>query len=90
MRFFFLQDYQHWLLAVFLGLVLAIMVYLGFRSFWYSNQRADKRAHESFPYPDGIVGKNFPATPLILFLYVTFVAWAVIYVFYIGILGGPI
>ncbi len=89
MRFFFLQDFQHWLLSVFLGAVLAILVYLGFRSYWYSSQRADEKAQQEVHYPDGIVGKNFPTTPLVLFLYFAFVVWAIIYVVYVGILGGP-
>lgn len=90
MRFFFLQDYQHWLLAVFLGIVLAILVYLAFRSYGYSNERADEKAQQGFNYPDGIVGRNFPTPPFILFLYIGFVVWAIIYVIYIGIMGGPI
>ena len=89
MRFFFLQDYQHWLLSVFLGLVLAVLIYLGLRSYWYSSQRSGGKTERVY-YPDGIVGKHFPTTPLILFLYLGFAAWAIIYVIYIGIIGGPI
>ncbi|HVN23983.1 MAG TPA: hypothetical protein VMT71_08420 [Syntrophorhabdales bacterium] len=88
MRFFFLHDYQDWLLSVFLGIVLAILVYLAFRSYGYASRRAGEKAEEV--YPDGIIGKNFPTTPFILFLYIGFVVWAIIYVIYIGIKGGPI
>jgi hypothetical protein len=90
MRFFFLQDYQHWLLAVFLGIVLAILVYLAFRSYGYSNERADERARQGLDHPDGIVGKNFPTPPFILFLYIGLAVWVIIYVIYVGIMGGPI
>ena len=89
MRFFFLQDYQHWLLAVFLGLVLAILIYLAFRSYGYSRARAGGRAEEEHGYPDGLKGRQFPTPPLIIFLYFGFVVWAILYVIYIGIRGGP-
>ncbi len=88
MRFFFLQDYQHWLLSVLLGVLLAILVYLGFSSYWFATRRADEKAQEAINYPDGIVGKNFPTTPLVLFLYIAFVIWAIIYVIFIGLMGG--
>ncbi len=90
MRFFFLQDYQHWLLAVFLGLVLAILVYLAFRSYGYSRERDDGKAKEKFHYPDGIEGRNFPTPPFMLFLYFGFVIWMIFYVIFIGILHGPL
>ena len=89
MRFFFLQDYQHWLLSVFLGLVLAILIYLAFRGYGYSKAHAGKEAEEEHDYPDGLKGRNLPAPPLIIFLGLAFVVWAVFYVVYIGIKGGP-
>ena len=89
MRFFFLQDYQDWLLSVFLGLVLAILIYLAFRSYGYSKARAGVRTEEERDYPDGLKGRNLPAPPLIIFLGLAFVVWAVFYVIYIGIKGGP-
>ena len=89
MRFFFLEDYQHWLLAVFLGLVLAILIYLAFRSYGYARARAGGRAEEAHVYPDGLKGKNSSTPPFIIFLYFGFVVWAIFYVIYIGIRGGP-
>ncbi len=89
MRFFFLQDYQHWFLSVFLGIVLAILIYLGFRSYSHSSQRAGEKAREAISYPDGILGKDYPTTPFVLFLYIGFVVWAILYVIYVGIMGGP-
>jgi hypothetical protein len=89
MRFFPLQDYQHWLLSVFLGLALAILIYLAFRSYGHSRARAGERANEEFDYPDGLRGKDFPTPPFILFLYCGFVVWAIFYVIFIGIRSGP-
>jgi len=89
MRFFFIQDFQHWLLSLFLGLVLAILVYLGFTAYADSRERAGERGEEEFNYPDGIRGKNFPTPLFIIFLYIGFFIWAVLYVIFIG-LRGPI
>jgi hypothetical protein len=89
MRFFVLQDFRQWLLSVFLGLALVILVYLAFRSYGYSSGRADEKAEQEFTYPDGLRGRNFPTPLFFLFLYLGFVIWAIFYVVYIGIIGGP-
>lgn len=90
MRFFYVLDFQHWLLSVFLGIVLAILVYLGFTAYAYSRERADRRAEQEFHYPDGLRGNNFPTPAFILFLYAGFVVWMICYVIFIGIRGQPI
>ena len=64
MRFFFLHDYHDWLLAVFLGLVLAILIYVAFRSYRYSSQRAGIRPRKVFDYADGLKGETSPCRPL--------------------------
>ena len=87
MRFFFLQDYQHWLMAVFLGMVLTILVYLGFTAYSDSRARADEKAEHEFTYPDGIRGKSFPTPVFILFIYFGFFIWAILYVIFIGMKG---
>jgi hypothetical protein len=89
MRFFFLADYQDWLLSVFLGLVLAVLLYLAFRSYIYSSRRAGESARRPFEYPDGLKGRNFPTPPFMLFLYIGFAVWGICYVIFVGILGGP-
>jgi hypothetical protein len=90
MRFFFLQDYQHWLLSTVLGIVLFILVYLAFKSYWYSKQRAGQNPRQKTRYPDGLESEHFPAPPLLLALYLGLVVWAICYVIFIGILHGPI
>ena len=89
MRFFFLQDYQDWLLSVSLGLVLAILIYLAFRSYGYSKAAAKGKAEEEHDYPDGLKGGNLPAPPFIVFLGLAFVVWAVFYVIYNCVRWGP-
>jgi hypothetical protein len=89
MRFFFLQDYQHWLLSLFLGLVLSILIYLAFTAYTDSRTRAGEKGEEEFTYPDGIRGRNFPIPVFIIFLFLGFVIWAILYVIFIG-MRGPI
>ncbi len=89
MRFFFLQDLQHWLMATILGLILVILIYLGLTAYEDASARSDTRAEEEFHYPDGIEGRNFPVPTFILFLFLGFVIWAIFYVIFVG-LKGPI
>ncbi len=89
MRFFFLQDFQHWLLSVLLGLILAILVYLGFSAYGDASARADEKALGEFHhYPDGIEGRNYPTPTFIVFIYLGFIIWAILYVVYIGLRGA--
>ncbi len=89
MRFFFLQDFQHWLLAFFLGLVLAILVYLGLTAYEDSKTRVGRKGEEEHTYPDGIRARNFPTPVFILFLYIGILIWAILYVVFVG-MAGPI
>ncbi len=88
MRLFFLQDYQHWLLAVGLGLILAILVYMGFSAYEDSSARAGEKTEEE-SYPDGIRGKDFPVPSFIIFIFLGFAIWAIAYWIFVG-LRGPI
>ncbi len=87
MRFFVLQDYQHWLMAVFLGMVLAILVYLGFTAYSDSRARADEKSQQEHIYPDGIKGRSSPTPTFILFIYLGFFIWAILYVIFVGTKG---
>ena len=87
MRFFFLQDYQHWLMAVFLGIVLAILVYLGFTAYSDSGGRVRAKTEREFIYPEGIRGKDLPTPVFILFIYLGFFIWAILYVIFVGMKG---
>ncbi len=88
MRLFFLQDYQHWLLAVGLGLILAVLVYMGFSAYEDSSARAGGKTEEEF-YPDGIRGKDSPVPSFIIFIFLAFAIWAIAYWIFVG-LRGPI
>jgi hypothetical protein len=89
MRLFALLDAQHLILGIFLGLIGAIVIYLGFRSTRFTRPR--KQDEEREPgYPDGLEIENHPFPPLLLFLFFGFAAWFVVYVIFFGLQRGPL
>jgi len=88
MRFFPVFDFQLVVLLTFLGLVVLILLYMAFGSSRHSKrQGADDEEVEE--YPGGITTTRKPLPPILIFVYIAFVVWAVIYVVVIGIKGGP-
>jgi hypothetical protein len=88
MRLFILLDAQHLLLGIFLGLICAILVYLGFRSARFAGPREQREERET-GYPDGIEIENHPPSPLLLFIFFGFVVWLILYVIFFGLKAGP-
>jgi hypothetical protein len=90
MRFFSLLDFQHWVLAVFLGMTGVILVYLAFGG--YARRRTEGLEAVQ---PPGIPGEgeapprdeHNPIPPLLLVTYLGIVATAVGYMVFIGIRG---
>jgi hypothetical protein len=93
MRFFPLLDFQHFVIALFLGLAAALVVYLAFRYMGNRRREQDDGGEEveaSSEYPEGLeVGDN-PMPPVLIFIFLGFVVWFVFYVVIFGILGGPV
>jgi hypothetical protein len=89
MRLFALLDAQHLILGIFLGLVCAILIYLGFQSAGFSKLRKEGEERES-GYPDGLEIENHPVPPLLLFLFLGFVVWFILYVIFFGLERGPL
>ena len=92
MPYFPLVDLQHWMLAIFLGLVAALLIYLALRSFRYSQKRKDEigAGEEEFYESTGVRVKNHPVPPLLLFVILGFLIWFFFYVVIFGVKGGPI
>jgi hypothetical protein len=91
MRFFPLLDFQHWVLAFFLGLTAVILVYLAFSS--YQRRRADGKQTLEEPRSVGEVegdhaDEDNPVTPFLKVVYACVVAAALGYMIVVGILGG--
>lgn len=90
MRLFALLDMQHLILGIFLGLICAIVIYLGFRSAWYARPRKPDQGERESGYPDGLEIGNSPVPPLLVFLFVGFVVWFIFYVIFFGVQRGPV
>lgn len=87
MRFFSLLDFRYYVLAIFLGLITALVLYLSFRR--TSEEGEDERS-DLIEFPEGLSSARHPIPPILLFTYIGFVIWAIIYVIFFGILGKPI
>ena len=89
MRLFALLDAQHLILGIFLGLIGAIVIYLGFRSARFAKPRKQGEERES-GYPDGLEIENHPVPLLLLFIFLGFIVWFIFYMIFFGLLRGPL
>ncbi len=85
MRYFTLLDFQHMVLAFFIGLIAVILVSVA----WWRYPRPDEEqpqeaVHESRPRV------SHPVPPLLIFIIAGALLWALAYILVIGIMGGPI
>jgi len=87
MQYFPLVDLQHWMLAIFLGLVSVILIYLAFGS----HPGREKGAEGEPAERDILFGeepeKN-PIAPILIFVYVGVIVFAVAYLIIIGLQGN--
>ncbi|OPY75442.1 MAG: hypothetical protein A4E65_03564 [Syntrophorhabdus sp. PtaU1.Bin153] len=88
MRLFVLLDTQHLILGIFLGLICAILIYLGFRSARFVKPRKGEGRESG--YPDGLEIEDHPFPPLLVFLILGFVVWLIFYVIFFGLKRGPL
>ncbi len=90
MRLFALLDAQHLILGIFLGVICAIAIYLGFRSAMFARPGSKAEEKPESGYPDGLEIGNKPFPPLLLFVLLGFIAWFVFYVIFFGLRRGPL
>jgi hypothetical protein len=88
MRFFPVFDFQMVVLLTFLGLVALSLLYIAFGSSRFSEEQ-DNKEEEVEDYPGEIKAARRPLPPILIFVYVAFIVWAIVYVVAIGIKGGP-
>ena len=94
MRLFSLIDFHHFILALFLGMAAALVIYLAFR---YGPETRRRGEHDN-PAREGSYGENTdvpgaehnPAPPVLIFLFLGFVVWLICYVVFFAIRGGPV
>lgn len=93
MRFFALVDFKDTVLAIFLGLVSLILVYMAWGS--YPRHRApvseeklrELKGHELLTGHDA---EENPVAPFLILIYIGFIVWAIVYAFFVGVWGGPV
>ncbi len=88
MRFFTAIDFQHLVLAFFLGLAATLVIYLAFR--YGRDHGSDKKEDLSREYADEIRTGDNPVPLLLFLLYVGFFFWLIFYIIFIALKGGPI
>jgi len=89
MRFFTVLDFQRAILALTLGAILLIAIYLTWKGYPRDRDQLDDSDREA--NIDFIpVSEHHPVTPLLLFLYVAVAIWVIGYVVVVGIFGGPV
>jgi len=87
MQYFSLVSLQHWILALFLGLVSVILIYLAFGS----HPGREKGVGGERPDRDILFGEETeknPIAPILIFVYVGAVVFAVAYLILMGIRGN--
>jgi len=93
MRFFALVDFKFILLALFLGLISLILVYMAWGSYpVHRTPRSEEevaklRGHEIHT---GHNAEENPVAPFLIFIYIAIFVWSVVYMLFVGIRGGPV
>jgi multisubunit Na+/H+ antiporter MnhB subunit len=87
MPYFPLVDLQHWLLAIFLGLVSVILIYLAFGSHASREKGVEgERAERDILF--GEEAEKTPLAPILIFVYIGVIVFALAYLILIGIRGN--
>lgn len=88
MRYFTVIDFQHVVLLLFLGAVVFVILYVAFGG--YRLPSREEQPHvELEEYPGDIKVGDSGIPPLVIFVIVGFIAWALGYLIVIGLLSGP-
>ncbi len=93
MRLFGLADFQYWVLAVFFGLVTAILIYIAWGS--YPKHRIIKseenlKADHGHEITGSLRSAENPIAPFLIFVYAGVIFWTLLYVIFVGFLHGDI
>jgi hypothetical protein len=82
MRYFILLDFQHWVLALFLGLLAVIFIYIGWRFYPDPEEEITEEQLHS-----GHAQSSHPIAPILIFIYIGAIIWTLGYVVVEGIMG---
>ena len=81
MRFFSLYDFQNVVLLSFLGCIVLVLLYMAFGKLGAAGPLDENS--------NGNAGTEKPIPLILIFVYVSFVIWAFVYVLFVGIRGNP-
>lgn len=88
MRYFSLIDFQYIVLALFLGLVGLILVYMAWGSYPIHRKQISKeemRELHGHEIEEGHDAEKAPIAPFIVFIYVGIIIWSIAYMIITGI-----
>lgn len=88
MRYFILLDFQHMVLAIFLGLLALLVVYVAWRGYPARGEKEEPLSEEELFSGHGTATPPLP--PLLVLIYVGAILWLLAYAVVNGIFGGAI
>jgi hypothetical protein len=87
MQFFPLIGFQLWVLAIFLGFIAVILIYLSIGSHRRRAEGKPRREEQEILFGEG--GEKFPVPPILIFVFLGVAVFALGYFWMIGIQGPP-
>ncbi|MBI5441814.1 MAG: hypothetical protein HY900_11465 [Deltaproteobacteria bacterium] len=93
MRYFSLVDFKDAALAYLLGIVAVILVYMAWSSYpmrRIPRSKEEIRRLEGHEIESGHHAEENPVAPFLVLVYVGIAAWAVAYMIFVGVRGGPV
>jgi hypothetical protein len=93
MQFFPLLEFQHMVLAFFLGVGFFILAYLAWGTYLPHPKERREREPDKPPEEEiagGHKDEKNPVAPVLILIYAAVVVWMLAYMFFFGIRGGAI
>jgi hypothetical protein len=96
MRYFSLMDFQHLVIAFFLGLGFVIVLYTAWIGYPDRGpEETDGRLEEDSESTRhgvfiGMKSQHGPVSPFLIIVYAGVAIWVLAYAIFVGVLGGPI
>jgi len=87
MQFFPLVDFQHWVLAIFLGCIALVLIYLALGTHHRRTEEKTERGEREILFGEE-TGKN-PMPPMLIVVFLGVILFALGYFVLIGIQGPP-
>lgn len=91
MRYFPILDFKYAVLAIFLGMVSVILVYITWAAYAARREKeaSERPAREVQDLVQTREVEDNPVVPLLIVIYVGVIIWVVAYLILVGMEGGP-